>query len=221
MTKRCSRCGQCLPLTCFRRRSKGSNKPHADCRECNRMDQRRRRVEKTGKVFRRLASDVHQYRGSSIDRIALLVGTTMDHFGGLDRFVRAFKRTFNRAMTQGDLTLAFRILRMVMELMLAIEKERNRIDQETEDAATPDELCEDMNRHFVAMLVEHGESEDEARKLAERILSARTRARTREDGQLMGETKKSGNVDGWRRAGELRAFGIVARRVEQQDGAKS
>lgn len=170
LTKRCSRCGRMLPLAEFRRRSKGSDKPHADCRECHRMEQRRRRAERAGRVFRRLTADVHRYRGSSIDRIALFIGAAIDTFGGLPRFVRAFKRSFNRAMKKGQLNVAFRHVNMVTELMLVIERERNRIEQETIDRATTEEIRDDVRTEFLAMLVDLGETDADAREMVERIV---------------------------------------------------
>jgi hypothetical protein len=167
--KRCSRCGRLLPFDQFRHRSKGSDKPHADCRECHRMEQRRRRAEKAGQVFRRLASDVHRYRGSSIDRLATLIGTAISSFGGLPRFARAFKRSFDRAVKKRQLNLAFRHLNMVMELGLAIDCERKRIDQETSDQTTTEEIRRGMQREFFAMLVDLGESDEDARVMIDRI----------------------------------------------------
>jgi hypothetical protein len=178
LTKRCSRCGRRLPADQFRRRSKGSDKPHADCRECHRIDQRRRRAHKAGQVFRQLASDVHRYRGTSIDRLAGFIGLAIDSFGGLTRFVQAWRQNIDLASQQGKPHVVIRQLGLVMELMLASDRERKRIEQETIDQATPEEIRDDMRREFFAMLVEFGETDEDARDMVDRIVGRSLRARS-------------------------------------------
>jgi hypothetical protein len=158
-----------MPLDQFRRRSKGSDKPHADCRECHRMDQGRRRAEKAGREFRRLTSDVHRYRGSSIDRIAVFVGAAIDSFGGLDRIVRAWKGNLHRTIKQGDWKEADRQAAMIMELLTAMTRERHWIDQETLSHATADEIQAEQWREFWQMLVDLGETDEDASRMVERI----------------------------------------------------
>ena len=103
--KRCSQCGRDLPLTEFRRRRAGSDRPHADCRTCHRLDARDRRAVQAGRRLNRLAADVHRYRRASIGRVVALVGAAIQRFGGLDGFIAAWLRMWNWRRPRGDMIL--------------------------------------------------------------------------------------------------------------------
>jgi hypothetical protein len=109
------------------------------------MDQRRWRADKTGKVFRRLASDVNRYRGSSIDRVATLVAVALDGLGGVTGFTRLWYEHLNRASAQGNFDIVLRQLNFIADLMLAIEQPRRIIDRETLNDATDEELVAERN----------------------------------------------------------------------------
>jgi len=151
------------------------------------MEQRRRRAEKAGREFRRLASDVHRYRGSSIDRVAIFIGAAINSFGGLDRFVRAWKENIDRAAEERKPAVAVRQLGMVMELIIATDRERERIEQETIDQATPEEFRDEVRREFLAMLVDFGESDEDARRMVDRIVGRHSRARGNREDDEVGE----------------------------------
>jgi len=169
LIKRCSRCGCTLPLEEFRRRSKGSDKPHADCRQCHRFAQQAYRAAKSGQRLSSLAAMLHRYRGSSIERIVGFVGAAIDSFGGLDGFGRAWKRNYKRAIKAGKLDVALRYLRMVPELMSACEPERQRLEDEAYDCATKDEIRETVKADFVEMIVEMGETDEGVAVLVGRL----------------------------------------------------
>jgi hypothetical protein len=133
------------------------------------MDQRRWRADKTGKVFRRLASDVNRCRGSSIDRIATLVDVALDRLGGVTGFARLWIEHLNRASALGKVEIVLRQMAFMANLMLAIEQPRRRINRETLDHATDEELLAERDNLMIQLLVNLGETDQDARAMVERI----------------------------------------------------
>jgi hypothetical protein len=84
---------------------------------------------------------------------------------------------------------------MVTELMLAIDCERKRIDHETIDQTTTEEIRGDMRREFFAMLVDLGESDDDAREMVDRIMGRSLARAKQSDGKSLSKSSTWGNSE--------------------------
>jgi hypothetical protein len=111
-TKTCNVCGQENPITDFRRRRRGSEKRHNQCRQCfaayMRDFRRRRRFKTIGRFATQLKNE------SDLGRVVVLCNGMFQKFDGVAGFCRAWKEYIDWACQQR------KILKGVIDSFLGI-----------------------------------------------------------------------------------------------------
>lgn len=115
----CTTCAASLPVSEFRRRSRGSETRMTKCRKCHAGYERTRRQriqqKQNGLALQKAATEITRYRSS--DRIENLLDLMVSRFGGAAEFFDFWTAEIQRVQTQKRAT--FRILRFY-EMILRI-----------------------------------------------------------------------------------------------------
>lgn len=92
--KRCTVCCEVQPIGEFRRRRRGSENRHSDCRVCR---NRRQRNEYARQKFKRdgnlIAENMQELKGAAnFEQVQYLLGRAIGFFGGLENFADAWEK---------------------------------------------------------------------------------------------------------------------------------
>lgn len=115
------RCESCLvqrPLDQFRRRHRGRDQRVNQCRHCHNELERYRRAAIRHRVSRReMAKAMTQFKKSTAAaRVPAFCEEMVQHFGGADRFLDAWKACVDQDLEKGGLP-AFRHIAMLLKFM--------------------------------------------------------------------------------------------------------
>jgi hypothetical protein len=83
----CSRCGRLLPVTAFRRRGRGDDRPRADCTRCAGAAQKAARHKRRRREVGRALSDVYAYRDRP-SKVATIAVAISQRIGGPDALAK-------------------------------------------------------------------------------------------------------------------------------------
>ena len=115
----CTTCAASLPVSEFRRRSRGSDLRITKCRKCHAGYERSRRQriqqKQNGLALQKAATEITRYRSG--DRIENLLELMVSRFGGAAEFFDFWTAEIQRVQTQKRAT--FRILRFCEMLLRA------------------------------------------------------------------------------------------------------
>jgi hypothetical protein len=116
--RRCESCLVQYPLDQFRRRHRGRDQRVNQCRLCHNELERYRRAAIRHRVSRReMAKAMTQFKNSTAAaRVPAFCGEMVQHFGGADRFLDAWKACIDQDLEKGGLP-AFRHIAMLLKFM--------------------------------------------------------------------------------------------------------
>ncbi len=123
--KSCRHCGYERPLDHFRRLRRDSDKRVATCRTCRRVKDRVREAKQHDAArYRELSQSLEALAKCSSQRRCLtFLDAMMRQFGGPREFAAELHRCYGFTT---DRRLKFRILRMMVDAMLATENQRSQ-----------------------------------------------------------------------------------------------
>ena len=116
--KLCSHCGEHKPIDQFRRRRKGSEKRHPQCRECFNEYTRQYRAKKRRKRIDKFASEITHAKGD-MWKIGVLCAALMKQFGGPEQFAIEWKEAIDWAKAEGRVHLVLRHMTAILGLVAA------------------------------------------------------------------------------------------------------
>ncbi len=121
------RCESCLleyPLQQFRRRRKGQELRMRECRQChNRREQLRRSALRVRASHRQMANAMTRLKnGTAAARVPVFCAEMVQHFGGAEGFLDAWKACISRDLQAGGLA-AFRHIAVLLRFMESCQPE--------------------------------------------------------------------------------------------------
>jgi hypothetical protein len=121
------RCESCLvehPLQQFRRRRSGQELRMRECRQCHNLRERLRRSAIRHRASRRqMAKAMTRLKnGTAAARVPVFCAEMVQHFGGADHFLEAWKACISRDLQTGGLP-AFRHIAVLLRFMEYCEPE--------------------------------------------------------------------------------------------------
>jgi hypothetical protein len=122
--RRCESCLVQYPLEEFRRRHRDRDQRVNQCRRCHNELERYRRAAIRHRVSRReMAKAMTQFKNSTAAaRVPAFCAEMVQHFGGADRFLGAWKGCIDQDLEKGGLP-AFRHIAMLLKFMECCEPE--------------------------------------------------------------------------------------------------
>lgn len=140
-SKRCERCLGEYPPQQFRRRYKGREARVNECRSCHNLRERLRRAAIRHRLSRReMAKAMTQLQNcTAAARVPAFCAEMVQHLGGADGFLAAWKQCIDRDLKRGGLP-AFRHLSVLLKFMEYCEPEP--VDY---SAMTDEELLERLS----------------------------------------------------------------------------
>lgn len=121
----CVGCLDWKPVEQFRRRSKGSERRHYECKACAAAYMREWRAEKRRQTFDKAISQLHRDRESP-GQVEYLAAVVMAAFHGAAGFAAEYGRAFDAALAAGDHKAMLRYLIGWGDLMWVAERARAR-----------------------------------------------------------------------------------------------
>lgn len=116
----CTTCLRRLPIREFRRRKKGRDQRHHQCRECFNAYLRRRRTSHRRQRFYHDESVLLRVR--SAQRLAFIVSDMFGRLGGIEEFARQWHDCIEAAKRDEKHHIVFRGLKTLLQMMLAAEQ---------------------------------------------------------------------------------------------------
>lgn len=127
-------CGVCLdwkPLDQFRRRHKGSERRHYECRDCANAYMREWRKQQRRKKFDDAIAQLHRYRESP-GQLEYLAAVVLAAFNGAAGFAAEYGRALDAALAAGDHRAVQRYVFGLMDFAYVAERAKTRRDLENE-----------------------------------------------------------------------------------------
>jgi hypothetical protein len=122
--RRCESCLSQHPLEQFRRRRQGGEARMRRCRQCHNLRERVRRAGiRYGASHRDMAKAMTQLKNNTAAaRVPVFCAEMVQHFGGADQFLNAWKGCIDRDLEKGGLS-AFRHIAVLIQFMEHCEPE--------------------------------------------------------------------------------------------------
>ena len=122
--RRCESCLSQHPLEQFRRRRQGGEARMRQCRQCHNLRERVRRAGiRYGASRRDMAKAMTQLKNNTAAaRVPAFCAEMVQHFGGADQFLNAWKDCIDRDLEKGGLS-AFRHIAVLIQFMEHCEPE--------------------------------------------------------------------------------------------------
>lgn len=116
--RRCESCLSQYPLQQFRRRRSGEGARVRECRQCHNLKERLRRAGVRHRICRsRMAKAMTRLKNcTAAARVPVFCAEMVQHIGGAEAFLEAWKACIDRDLEKGGLT-AFRHLAVLLKFM--------------------------------------------------------------------------------------------------------